>query len=68
MEKLLPLFKKLDGITAGELVYFYDDFQKTASVYLLPFMPFDAISIKWVLKACVPQGLVSTDMQMLLQR
>jgi hypothetical protein len=62
VEKALPLFKKLDSITAAELVYFYDELQKTASVYLLHFMPFDAICIKLGLKACVPQGLVSTDM------
>ena len=46
VEKVLPPFKKLDGITAAELVYFYDEFKKIASVYLLPFMPFDAISTK----------------------
>jgi hypothetical protein len=28
------------------LLYFYDEFKKIASVYLLPFMPFDAISTK----------------------
>jgi hypothetical protein len=46
VEKALQLFKKLDGIMAAELVYFYDEFQKTVSAYLVPFMPFDAISKK----------------------
>ncbi len=45
-EKALPLFKKLNGISAEELVYFYDELQKTTSAYLLPFMPFGAICIK----------------------
>jgi hypothetical protein len=57
VEKVLPLFKKLDGITAAELVYFYDEFQKTASVYLLPFMPFDAISIKLGFEGLCPPGI-----------
>jgi hypothetical protein len=54
VEKVLPLFKKLDGITATELVYFYDEFQKIASVchscLLMPSV------LSWVLKAYVPQG------------
>jgi hypothetical protein len=57
VEKVLPPFKKLDGITAAELVYFYDEFQKTASVYLLPFMPFDAISIKLSFEGLCPPGI-----------
>ncbi len=57
VEKALPLFKKLDGITAAELVYFYDVFQKTASVYLQPFMPFDAISIKLGFEGLCPPGI-----------
>ncbi len=58
MEKALPLFKKLDGIAAAELVYFYDEFQRTASVYLLPFMSFDAISIMLGFEGLCPPGML----------
>jgi hypothetical protein len=57
VEKALPLFKKLDGVTAAELVYFYDEFNKTASVYLLPFMPFYANSIKLGFEGFCPPGI-----------
>ena len=46
MEKAMPLFKKLNGTTMADLVQFYDNFQKTGSVYLLPVMPFDAVNLK----------------------
>jgi hypothetical protein len=64
MEKAMLLFKKLEGITMADLVQFYDNFQKTGSVYLLPVMPFDAINLKLVLKACVPWGSALTDMRL----
>ncbi len=57
VEKALQLFKKLGGITAAELVYFYNEFQKTASIYLLPFMPFDAICIKLGFEGVCPPGI-----------
>ena len=45
MEKAMPLFQKLNGVTMVDLVQFYDNFQKTGSVYLLPVMPFDAVNL-----------------------
>jgi hypothetical protein len=36
MEKAMPLFQKLTGVTMADLVHFYDNFQKTGSIYLLP--------------------------------
>jgi hypothetical protein len=57
IEKAMPLFKKLVGFTTADLVYFYDDFQKTSSVYLLPFMPFDAVSLKLGFEGLCPPGL-----------
>ncbi len=46
MDKAKPLFKKLMGVTTADLVYFYDEFQKTGRVYLLLFIPFDAVCLK----------------------
>ena len=57
MEKAMPLFKKLDGITMTDLVQFYDSFQKTGSVYLLPVMPFDAVNLKLGFEGLCPPGL-----------
>ena len=45
MEKAMPLFQKLNGVTMADLVHLYDNFQKTGSVYLLPVMPFDAVNL-----------------------
>ncbi len=39
------------------MVEFYDAFQKTAIIYLLPVMPFDCISIKMGFEALCPPGL-----------
>jgi hypothetical protein len=57
MEKAMSLFEKLEGITTTDLVHFYDTFQKTGSVYLLPFMPFDAVSLKLSFEGLCPPGL-----------
>lgn len=57
MEKAMPLFKKLDGITMADLVQFYDNFQKTGSVHLLPVMPFDAVNLKLGFEGLCPPGL-----------
>jgi hypothetical protein len=57
MEKAMPLFQKLEGITMADLVHFYDTFQKTGSVYLLPLMPFDAVSLKLGFEGLCPPGL-----------
>ncbi len=57
MEKAMPLFKKLNGITMADLVQFYDNFQKTGRVYLLPVMPFDAVNLKLGFDSLCPPGL-----------
>jgi hypothetical protein len=57
MEKAMTLFEKLEGITTTDLVHFHDTFQKTGSVYLLPFMPFDAVSLKLSFEGLCPPGL-----------
>ena len=44
MERAMPLFQKLEGIMMADLVHFFDTFQKTGSDYLLPLMPFDAVT------------------------
>jgi hypothetical protein len=47
VEKAVPtILPKLDGLTAEELVLFYDNLQKISSVYLLPLMPFNAINLR----------------------
>ncbi len=56
MEKAMTLFEKLEGITTTDLVHFYDTFQKTGSVYLLLFMPFDAVSLKLGFEGLCPPG------------
>ena len=57
MEKAMPLFQKLNGVTMVDLVQFYDNFQKTGSVYLLPVMPFDAVNLKLGFEGLCPPGL-----------
>jgi hypothetical protein len=57
MEKAMPLFEKLEGIMTTDLVQFYDTFQKTDSIYLLPFMPFNAVSLKLGFEGLCSPGL-----------
>jgi hypothetical protein len=57
MEKAMPLFQKLNGVSMADLVHFYDNFQKTGSVYLLPVMPFDAVNLKLGFEGLSPSGL-----------
>ncbi len=57
MEKAMTLFEKLEGITTTDCVHFYDTFQKTDSIYLLPFMPFNAVSLKLGFEGLCPLGL-----------
>ena len=57
MEKAMPLFQKLSGVTMADLVQFYDNFQKTGSVYMLPLMPFDAVNLKLGFEGLCPPGL-----------
>ena len=56
MEKAMHLFQKLEGITMADLIHFYDIFQNTGSVYLLPLMPFDAVSLKLGFEGLCPPG------------
>ncbi len=53
----MPLFQKLEGIMMADLVHFYDTFQKTGSVYLLPYMPLDEVSLKLGFEGLCPPGL-----------
>ncbi len=57
MEKAMPLFQKFNGVTMADLVQFYDNFQKTGSIYLLPVMPFDAVNLKLGFEGLCPPGL-----------
>jgi hypothetical protein len=58
MERAVPtIFPKLEGILTAKLVAFYDNLQKILTVYLLPFMPFDAINLKLGYKGLCPLGL-----------
>ena len=57
MEKAMPLFQKLKGITMADLVHFYDNFQKTGSIYLLLVMSFDAVNLKLGFEGLCPPGL-----------
>jgi hypothetical protein len=55
--KVMPLYKKVVGVTTADLVHFYEVFQKTGSIYLLPFMPFNAVSLKLGFEGLCPPGL-----------
>ena len=57
MEKAMPLFQNLEGITMADLIHFYETFQKRGSVYLLPLMPFDAVSLKLGFEGLCPPSL-----------
>ena len=53
----MPLFQKLNGITMADLIHFYDNFQKTGSVYSLQVMLFDAVNLKLRFEGLCPPGL-----------
>ena len=55
--KAMTLFQKLNGVTMADLVQFYDNFQKTGSLYLLPVMPFDAVNLTLGFEGLCPPGL-----------
>ena len=57
LEKGIGSFPRLSNLDVGHTVEFYDAFQKTAIIYLLPVMPFDCISIKMGFEALCPPGL-----------
>ena len=57
MEKGLGSFPRLMRLEVAPLVEFYDNFQKTAVIYLLPVVPFDCVSIKMGFEALCPPGL-----------
>jgi hypothetical protein len=46
LEKGIPTFPRLSLINVKSTVEFYDIFQKTSMIYLLPITPLDCISIK----------------------
>ena len=56
MEKAMPLFPKLNKVTMADLVQFYDNFQKTGNVYLLPVMLFNAVNLKLGFEGLCPPG------------
>jgi hypothetical protein len=57
LEKGLPTFPHLTHLTVSYTVKFYDSFQKTSTIYLLPVMPFDCISLRTGFEALCPPGL-----------
>ena len=57
LEKGLASFPRLSTVDVEASVDFYDSFQKTALLYLLPVVPFDCISIKMGFEALCPPGL-----------
>ena len=57
LEKGIGSFPRLSTLGVDQTVEFYDAFQKTAIIYLLPVMPFDCICIKMGFEALCPPGL-----------
>lgn len=57
LEKGLASFPRLASVGVESSVKFYDSFQKTALLYLLPVVLFDCISIKMVFEALCLLGL-----------
>jgi hypothetical protein len=57
LEKGIPTFPWLSTINVESVVEFYKKLQKTRSVYMLPIMLFDSVSICMGFKALCPLGL-----------
>ena len=57
LEKGLGSFPWLQKLEVAAMVEFYDNFHKTALIYLLPVIPFDCVSIKMGFEALFPPGL-----------
>ncbi len=58
VEKAVPtILPKLEGLSAAELVSWYDNLHKNSSVYLLPLMPFNAINLWLGFECLCPPGL-----------
>jgi hypothetical protein len=57
LEKGLPTFPCLTRLMVSNRVEFYNAFQKTSAIYLLPVMPFDCISLRMGFEALCPPGL-----------
>ncbi len=57
LEKGIPTFPCLSLIDIESMVEFYDIFQKTSMIYLMPIMPFDCIIIKMGYKALCQPGM-----------
>jgi hypothetical protein len=54
LEKGLSTFPRLTFLTVSDTVEFYDTFQKTSAIYLLPVMPFNCISLRMGFEALCP--------------
>jgi hypothetical protein len=58
VEKAVPtILPKLEGLSAAELVLWYDTLQKISLVYLLPLMPFHVINLWLCFEGLCPPGL-----------
>jgi hypothetical protein len=57
LEKGLPTFPRLTCLTVTDTVEFYNAFQKTSVIYLLPVMPFNCISLRMGFEDLCPPGL-----------
>jgi hypothetical protein len=57
LEKGLPTLPHLTCLMVSNTVEFYNAFQKTSAIYLLPVMPFNCISFRMGSEALCPPGL-----------
>ncbi len=57
LEKGLPVFPTLTLLAVNATVEFYDKFQKTSVLFLLPLMAFDAVNLRMGFEALCPPGL-----------
>jgi hypothetical protein len=57
LDKGLPVFPTLTLLAVDATVEFYDKFQKTLVLFLLPLMAFDAVNLRMGFEALCPPGL-----------
>ncbi len=57
LEKGLPVFPTLTLLAVNAMVEFYDKFQKTLVLFLLPLMAFDGVNLRMGFEALCPPGL-----------
>ncbi len=57
LERGIPVFPKLESLTAAATVTFYDKLQELSVIYLLPLMLFDALHVKFNFKGLYVPGL-----------